>query len=105
MSIDSAEMDGLKDRASPASDIPVGQENLSGAIPPHESYEGAHRWDPTATWTPEEEAQVVRISDKYLLSWLCVMVCAKRFICRWLRSNSVYSSWVYSSIGEICQMP
>ena len=29
--------------------IPVGRENLSEALPPHESYEGRHRWDPSAT--------------------------------------------------------
>jgi hypothetical protein len=29
-------------------------------LKPHASYEGAHRWDPEATWTPEEEAKVVR---------------------------------------------
>jgi hypothetical protein len=36
---------------------------------PHESYEGAHRWDPEATWTPEEEAKVVRKTDLTLLTW------------------------------------
>jgi hypothetical protein len=42
-------------------------------LQPHESYEGAHRWDPEATWTPEEEARVVRKTDLRLLSWLCLM--------------------------------
>lgn len=51
----------------------VGRENLSDAIPPHDSYEGKHRWDPSATWTPEEEAAVVRKTDYILLSWICVM--------------------------------
>jgi hypothetical protein len=27
---------------------------------PIEGYEGAHRFDPTLTWTPEEEARLVR---------------------------------------------
>lgn len=40
---------------------------------PHESYEGAHRWDPDATWEAEEEAKVVRKTDLRLLSWLCLM--------------------------------
>lgn len=40
---------------------------------PHESYEGAHRWDPDATWEAEEEARVVRKTDLRLLSWLCLM--------------------------------
>ncbi|CAJ2509734.1 Uu.00g056340.m01.CDS01 [Anthostomella pinea] len=51
----------------------VGRENLHHAIAPHESYEGGHRWDPEATWTPEEERRVVRKTDLYLLIWLCVM--------------------------------
>jgi hypothetical protein len=55
--------------------IPVGRENLSGALPPHESYEGRHRWDPSATWTEQEERRLVRKTDLYLLSWICVMVC------------------------------
>jgi len=54
--------------------IPVGRDDLADALPPHESYEGHHRWDPSATWTPEEERRIVRKTDLYLLSWLCVMV-------------------------------
>lgn len=52
----------------------IGRENLSDALPPHESYEGRHRYDPGATWTVEEEKRVVRRTDLLLLSWLCVMV-------------------------------
>lgn len=56
------------------SDVPaVGRENLSDLVPPHESYEGRHRWDPTATWTAAEERAVVRKTDLKLLTWLCVM--------------------------------
>lgn len=55
--------------------VPVGQEHLAAALPPHESYEGVHRWDPSATWTAKEEAAVVRKTDMYLLSWICLMVC------------------------------
>lgn len=64
----------LDGAASHISVVPVGRENLSGALPPHESYEGRHRWDPAATWTEDEERRVVRKTDLYLLSWLCVMV-------------------------------
>ncbi|KAK4225998.1 major facilitator superfamily domain-containing protein [Podospora fimiseda] len=46
---------------------------LSSTIPPDDAYEGKHRWDPLATWTPEEEKTVVRKTDIWLLSWLCVM--------------------------------
>lgn len=59
----------------------VGRDHLSSTLPPHESYEGKHRWDPTAEWTPEEEARVVRKTDLYLLSWICLMVIALRVLC------------------------
>ncbi len=64
----------LRPSVSQHSDVQVGIENLSKSTPPHESYEGVHRWDPAATWTPEEEAAVVRKTDIYLLSWVCLMV-------------------------------
>lgn len=51
----------------------VGRENLSSAIPPDDLYEGRHRWDPTATWSPEEEKAVVRKTDIWLMTWVCVM--------------------------------
>ncbi len=38
----------------------VGREHLSDALPPHETYEGRHRYDPGATWTEQEERRVVR---------------------------------------------
>ncbi|KAK6820759.1 hypothetical protein PG995_003589 [Apiospora arundinis] len=53
--------------------VEAGRENLHHAIRPHQSYEGGHRWDPDATWTPEEERKVLRKTDMMLLSWLCVM--------------------------------
>lgn len=55
--------------------VAVGRENLHAAVAPHASYEGGHRWDPSATWTPEEEKAVIRKTDLKLLTWLCVMVC------------------------------
>ena len=51
----------------------VGRENLSDTLPPHESYEGRHRFNPNATWTAAEERKVVRKTDLYLLTWLCLM--------------------------------
>ncbi|KAI9372212.1 major facilitator superfamily domain-containing protein [Aspergillus egyptiacus] len=51
----------------------VGQENLANVIPPHESYEGHHRFDPTASWTPQEERKVVWKTDWMLMTWLCLM--------------------------------
>ena len=67
-------IDGFTSRVENV-EVPVGRENLSEALPPHESYEGRHRWDPSATWTQQEERHVVRKTDLYLLSWICIMVC------------------------------
>ncbi|KAI0480746.1 major facilitator superfamily domain-containing protein [Xylariaceae sp. FL0804] len=53
--------------------VVIGRQNLHHAIPPHETYEGAHRWDPHAEWTTAEERRVVRKTDLLLLSWICVM--------------------------------
>ncbi|KAL3473830.1 major facilitator superfamily domain-containing protein [Aspergillus californicus] len=53
--------------------VAVGQENLAGVIPPHESYEGHHRFDPTASWAVEEERKVVWKTDLMLMTWLCLM--------------------------------
>ena len=54
--------------------VQVGREHLSDTLAPHESYEGRHRWDPSFTWDEAEERRVVRKTDLFLLSWLCVMV-------------------------------
>lgn len=54
--------------------VAVGQEHLATVIPPHESYEGYHRFDPTASWTPQEERRAVLKTDVFLLSWICLMV-------------------------------
>ncbi|KAL4936796.1 hypothetical protein BDV06DRAFT_227555 [Aspergillus oleicola] len=51
----------------------VGQENLAGVVPPHDSYEGHHRFDPTVSWTEEEEKRVVMKTDFLLMTWLCLM--------------------------------
>ncbi|OJJ46645.1 hypothetical protein ASPZODRAFT_132743 [Penicilliopsis zonata CBS 506.65] len=53
--------------------IQIGQDHLADVVPPHESYEGYHRFDPTATWTAEEERAVVFKTDILLLSWICFM--------------------------------
>lgn len=51
----------------------VGRAHLADVVPPHDSYEGRHRFDPGATWTPAEERRVVRKTDLCLLGWLCLM--------------------------------
>lgn len=63
----------IDDDCSKAS-IAVGQENLSAVTAPHESFEGYHRFDPTASWTEKEERAVVWKTDLLLLTWVCVMV-------------------------------
>lgn len=63
----------------------VGQEQLAGVTPPHESYEGYHRFDPTASWSVNEERKVVFKTDMLLLTWLCLMV--NRTICNEVRSR------------------
>lgn len=52
----------------------VGRGELADIVPPHDSYEGKHRFDPEAKWTAEEERRVVRKTDLWLLSWLCFMM-------------------------------
>lgn len=52
----------------------VGRQELADIIPPHETYEGNHRFDPHASWTEEEERRVVRKTDLRLLTWLCLMM-------------------------------
>ncbi|XP_014556083.1 hypothetical protein COCVIDRAFT_100842 [Bipolaris victoriae FI3] len=37
----------------------VGREELADIVPPHESYEGRHRFDPHASWTIEEERRLL----------------------------------------------
>jgi hypothetical protein len=89
--------------ASHISVVQVGRQNLSDALPPHNDYEGRHRFDPGATWTVAEERRVVLKTDLYLLSWICVMV--------WTIQNFVYlhrtdhnSLLGFNLIVEIYQM-
>ncbi|GAT26894.1 MFS transporter [Aspergillus luchuensis] len=65
--------DVLEDSQSSKASIQVGKEHLAGVTPPHESFEGYHRFDPTATWTPQEERKLVFKTDLMLLSWICFM--------------------------------
>ncbi|PYI00476.1 MFS general substrate transporter [Aspergillus sclerotiicarbonarius CBS 121057] len=69
----SAKAHDVEDSQSSKASIEVGQENLAGVTPPHESFEGYHRFDPTATWTPKEERKLVFKTDLMLLSWICFM--------------------------------
>jgi hypothetical protein len=55
--------------------IDITQGTLASVIPPHESYEGYHRFDPSATWTAQEERNVILKTDLMLLSFICLMVC------------------------------
>lgn len=69
-------------------DIGVGRAQLHTALPPHDTYEGRHRFDPLAEWTVAEERGVVRKTDLRLLSWLCVMVSTD---CHWCRVSRTWS--------------
>jgi len=51
-----------------ASDVPLTSSSLADVVPPHESYEGFGLWDPSFTWTADEEKKVVWKTDFYLLS-------------------------------------
>ncbi|KAF2125896.1 MFS general substrate transporter [Dothidotthia symphoricarpi CBS 119687] len=54
----------------------VGREELADIVPPHDAYEGRHRFDPHASWTAAEERRVVLKTDLHLLAWLCIMMFA-----------------------------
>ena len=64
----------MTDDESSKVSIGVGQEQLAQVTAPHESFEGYHRFDATATWTPDEERRVVLKTDFLLLGWVCIMV-------------------------------
>ena len=51
----------------------LGQGGLVESLESHDTYESKHRWDPTAIWSPREERIVVRKTDLYLLTWICIM--------------------------------
>ena len=74
-SITTKSNDGFPESLSKVS-VAVGQEHLATVIPPHETYEGYHRFDITASWTPQEERRVVMKTDILLLTWICIMVLA-----------------------------
>jgi hypothetical protein len=89
--------------ASQISGVQIGRENLSDSVAPHETYEGRHRYDPGATWTKQEERKVVRKTDLYLLSWICVMV--RQFSTSYdKRMANRCSSLVFSWIAAIFRM-
>lgn len=74
--------------------VAVGRENLGRALPPHESYEGRSRWDPNLIFSDEEERRVVRKTDIRLLSWLCLMVCARRAHAVAVFANGTAVPWI-----------
>ncbi|KKK20444.1 MFS transporter [Aspergillus rambellii] len=73
VSSSSITMKGGEDSQSSKSSIDVGQEHLARVTPPSESYEGYHRFDPTASWTAREEIRVVWKTDFMLLTVICLM--------------------------------
>jgi hypothetical protein len=76
---------GSKEQSlSQISSVRVGRDKLSDSLAPHLSYEGRHRYDPNAQWTAAEEKAVVRKTDLYLLTWLCLMVSSPSFLVPYL---------------------
>lgn len=63
-----------EDNGSLKAPTKVGRGELAEIITPHDSYEGKHRFDPSASWTIEEERRVVWKTDLKLLPWLCLMM-------------------------------
>jgi len=47
---------------------PLAPSSLANVTPPHDSYEGFHLWNPTFTWSEDEERKVVWKTDFSLLS-------------------------------------
>ena len=41
--------------------------------PLDEQYEGRHRYDPAAQWSPEDEQRVKRKVDIRIMCWLCLV--------------------------------
>jgi hypothetical protein len=68
----STKMRASEDSGSLMQPTCVGRGELADIVPPHDSYEGKHRFDPSASWSIEEEARVVRKTDLKLLPWLCL---------------------------------
>ncbi|MCJ1334415.1 hypothetical protein MMC10_011124 [Thelotrema lepadinum] len=56
-----------------ADDEESAEDRLWKYYAPIDSYEGKHRYDPKATWTPEEEKRLVRRLDWRICSWCCLM--------------------------------
>ncbi|MCJ1230111.1 hypothetical protein MMC12_006782 [Toensbergia leucococca] len=49
------------------------EEGLQEFYVPIASYEGRHRYDPTAQWTEKEERSLIRRLDYKICSWVCFM--------------------------------
>ena len=54
-------------------DVDSVENSLQKYYAPIDSYEGKHRYDPKARWTPEEERNLVRRLDWRICSWCCLM--------------------------------
>lgn len=62
---------------------PLATDNLADVVAPHPSYEGFHRFDPTASWSVQEERAVIWKTDIFFLSWVCIMVSQVFKFIRW----------------------
>jgi hypothetical protein len=82
----------------------VGRQELADIVPPHDSYEGQHRFDPHASWSVEEERRVVLKTDLRLLTWLCLMMFGYA-MCDGIEQMEMLTETAgFSSIEGICRM-
>ena len=61
------------DESGKADDAETVGTRLQKYYAPIDTYEGRHRYDPKAKWTPEEEKRLVRRLDWRICSWCCLM--------------------------------
>jgi hypothetical protein len=57
---------------------------------PISSYEGYHRFDPTAVWTAAEEKVLLRKIDWRIMAWCCIMFIALQLD----RGNICMKKWI-----------
>ena len=61
------------DEPGKADDAKTVRNHLEKYYAPMDTYEGRHRYNPKARWTPTEEKRLVRHLDWRICSWCCLM--------------------------------
>ena len=70
---DSETSSQVLDEPDKADDAETSGDHLRRYYAPIDTYEGRHRYDPKARWTPAEEKRLVRRLDWRICSWCCLM--------------------------------